>query len=285
MPKRQRDEHGHARAAAWGSAGAHRPGADPAAIANGQPASFGARAPVGGIIPFAIDTEAADVLIGAYCKAQGWPRYRPPTRSASAPYSDAATSHGSASSFPAPTLVATSTVTPSTMCVTTDAASPHPPSHSVAPAPSLAPSLSYREPGTTCAVPYTSFRPASHTAVSPHTAVPAHTAVSPDLVRASTGVASPHGAVVALHGGQLEAEARPTTTMADAMRAHAFTPLGGPPPTDPHGATAPAWTPPPPSSSTVGLGQPTGPTVVQSVGPSVPAESRAEKSSHVASTR
>ena len=100
-------------------------------------------------------------------------------------------------------------------------------------------------------------------------------------MRASTGVASPHGAVVALHGGQLEAEARPTTTMADAMRAHAFTPLGGPPPTDPHGATAPAWTPPPPSSSTVGLGQPTGPTVVQSVGPSVPAESRAEKSTPV----
>lgn len=28
-----------------------------------------------------MDAEAADVLIGAYCKAQGWPRYRPPRKS------------------------------------------------------------------------------------------------------------------------------------------------------------------------------------------------------------
>jgi len=31
--------------------------------------------------PAAVDAEAADVLIAAYCKAQGWPRYRPPRRS------------------------------------------------------------------------------------------------------------------------------------------------------------------------------------------------------------
>ena len=31
-------------------------------------------------LPSGMDTEAADVLIAAYCKAQGWPRYRPPQR-------------------------------------------------------------------------------------------------------------------------------------------------------------------------------------------------------------
>merc|ERR1711920_66661 len=28
----------------------------------------------------AVDADAADVLIAVYCKAQGWPRYRPPRR-------------------------------------------------------------------------------------------------------------------------------------------------------------------------------------------------------------
>lgn len=38
--------------------------------------------PVGPVtVPAAVDAEAADVLIAAYCKAQGWPRYRPPRRS------------------------------------------------------------------------------------------------------------------------------------------------------------------------------------------------------------
>ena len=32
-----------------------------------------------------MDTEAADVLIGAYCKAQGWPRYRPSRGSSGSP--------------------------------------------------------------------------------------------------------------------------------------------------------------------------------------------------------
>ena len=35
------------------------------------------------------DTDAADVLIAAYCKAQGWPRYRPPRKSHVAPPSSA----------------------------------------------------------------------------------------------------------------------------------------------------------------------------------------------------
>ena len=28
----------------------------------------------------AVDADAADMLIAAYCKAQGWPRYRPPRK-------------------------------------------------------------------------------------------------------------------------------------------------------------------------------------------------------------
>ena len=33
----------------------------------------------------ALDTDAADILIGAYCKAHGWPRYRPPKKQERAP--------------------------------------------------------------------------------------------------------------------------------------------------------------------------------------------------------
>jgi len=33
----------------------------------------------------ALDTEAADMLIAAYCKAHGWPRYRPPKKQARTP--------------------------------------------------------------------------------------------------------------------------------------------------------------------------------------------------------
>ena len=32
-----------------------------------------------------LDTDAADMLLAAYCKAQGWPRYRPPRKQACAP--------------------------------------------------------------------------------------------------------------------------------------------------------------------------------------------------------
>ena len=33
----------------------------------------------------ALDTDAADMLIAAYCKAHGWPRYRPPKKQERAP--------------------------------------------------------------------------------------------------------------------------------------------------------------------------------------------------------
>ena len=33
----------------------------------------------------AVDTDAADMLIAAYCKAHGWPRYRPPKKQERAP--------------------------------------------------------------------------------------------------------------------------------------------------------------------------------------------------------
>ena len=34
-----------------------------------------------------LDTDAADMLIAAYCKAHGWPRYRPPKKQERAPQS------------------------------------------------------------------------------------------------------------------------------------------------------------------------------------------------------
>jgi hypothetical protein len=55
------------------------------------PASAFTARPIGGVaarIPASIagmEAEAADVLIGAYCKAQGWPRYRPTRGSSDSP--------------------------------------------------------------------------------------------------------------------------------------------------------------------------------------------------------
>jgi hypothetical protein len=68
-------------------------------------------------LPSGMDTDAADVLIAAYCKAQGWPRYRPPRRNGGSGSKEAsklatASAAASLSALPAPPMAAASPYLP-----------------------------------------------------------------------------------------------------------------------------------------------------------------------------